>query len=200
MNEVGVHILILAAGEASRMGEPKQLLEIDGQAMLVRIMQQAKQSKARKVHCVLGAHAAQILPIVSDFTVNIINNAKWKLGIGSSIAQGVKTIQSSTEKPDGIMVLLADQPEVSQQFLDDMIHLFQENPNAIVASQYGVKLGVPAIFPTSSWEQLQRIEPSNGAQKLINTFEPVIGYTAAGQLHDIDTPEEYQQYIKNQSK
>ena len=49
-------ILILAAGESKRMGEPKQLLPYNNSTLLLHTIEQANSIKYADVFIVIGAH------------------------------------------------------------------------------------------------------------------------------------------------
>ena len=57
-------VVILAAGASSRMGQPKQLLPIAGDALVIRAAKAALDSSAWPVVVVLGANAEKIRPLL----------------------------------------------------------------------------------------------------------------------------------------
>ena len=58
-----------------------------------------------------------ITPEIQHQDINIIYNPNWELGLGSSIAFGVKTIMDSKLNFDGVLILLSDQPLIDAYFL-----------------------------------------------------------------------------------
>ena len=104
-NAVGI---ILAAGESSRMGGPKGLLEWRGTTLLEYQMNSLLQGGCDKVVVVTGKYDAEMAPLLND-RPGIIRayNPKYLEGKTTSIKAGVR------ELPDDIhsIVLLAvDQP------------------------------------------------------------------------------------------
>ena len=59
-------IILLAAGESSRMGEPKQLLRVEGQPMVRHAAGAALASTCRPVIVVAGAHETLVRRALAD--------------------------------------------------------------------------------------------------------------------------------------
>jgi molybdenum cofactor cytidylyltransferase len=119
-----LEIIILAAGNSSRLGQPKQLVVYQGKTLIEHIVSNALQVSPH-VTVVLGSHAKRI-----EWTLNqaqlfpkIVYNADWEQGMGTSIKAGVSSL---TNKQAPIMILLSDQPAVKTSLLWQMIHLYQE--------------------------------------------------------------------------
>ena len=74
--------IILAAGESSRLGQPKQNLLFNGQTLLQRAVDSAQRSKCKPVIVVLGANADAIMPPAKT---TLLYNKDWKEGMASSI-------------------------------------------------------------------------------------------------------------------
>ena len=100
--------LILAAGESSRFGACKQLIELNGTTMLQSSIDKANKVFPGSVYVVTGAFHDEICTAIRN--AEVILNSNWEQGIGSSIACGVSAIES---KHDAIMILLADQVAIT---------------------------------------------------------------------------------------
>ncbi|MFW6057757.1 MAG: nucleotidyltransferase family protein, partial [Persicimonas sp.] len=71
--------IILAAGESSRMGRPKALLEWRGQTLLARLLDITRQAGLAPL-VVLGAHAERLRAHVGD--AEVVFNEAWREGMG----------------------------------------------------------------------------------------------------------------------
>src|SRR5690348_4030085 len=80
-----IPVLLLAAGNSTRMGRPKQLLDYRGRPLLRHSVEQALGSACRPVMVVLGAEADACRAAIGDLPVEIVVNADWAEGMGSSI-------------------------------------------------------------------------------------------------------------------
>ena len=77
--------IILAAGSASRMGQPKQLLPLGSRPMLWHVAQAACQSRLDEVHLITGASAEPVAAAVNDLPLRIVHNPAWQQGQAGSI-------------------------------------------------------------------------------------------------------------------
>ena len=195
-----ISVLILAAGNASRMGRIKQLLPYNNSTILQVAINNALASKANEVHCVLGANSEIIQKEIKADKVTFINNPNWQEGLSSSIVVGVKYLQSLKEQTDAILIMLADQPKVDSYYLNELIDLFKNNEDKIITSLYKNKKGVPAIFPSTYFNELLKLKGDKGANLLLNNFDQDIispDLNINDILEDIDTPEDYKRFIKD---
>ncbi|MBK9490249.1 MAG: NTP transferase domain-containing protein [Haliscomenobacter sp.] len=84
-----IGMIILAAGASTRMGQPKQLLQIEGESLLQRAVRIALSTPYRPVVVVLGANREQIEPSLQGLEVLRVDNPDWATGMGGSIATGL---------------------------------------------------------------------------------------------------------------
>ena len=160
MSELSV--VILAAGNSSRLGRPKQLLNYRGVSLIERACRQALRITDR-VSVVTGASAENIADALEELPVTLIHNASWQEGMGSSIVTGVNADTGSS----GVLLMLCDQPLISDEHYMALVQCFNENPQKIIASSYKQVIGVPAIFPARFFASLQGLSGAIGARKII---------------------------------
>ena len=192
-----IKVLLLAAGQSSRMGKPKQLLPVANETLISLALKKAMLASTNGVYCVLGANSDAIQSELRDYSITIVKNEQWQEGLGKSIAIGTTAILKKESETQGILILLADQPWVDDTYLEKMISRFKAQPDILVASDYGEFYGVPALFPESYFDQLEKLRGDNGAKELLNSEDiPVLGVRSPEKLNDIDTPEDYEQFLK----
>jgi molybdenum cofactor cytidylyltransferase len=193
-----VAVLVLAAGKSSRMGVPKQLLKVKGKTLLDITLENAKKINSENFFCVLGANANKVKNEISEKKVQLVFNKNFEKGLSSSIVCGVTFIKKKDPNFEAILILLADQPEVSAEYLRQLIEVHKRNPSKIVATSYKNNAGVPVIFPKQYFEKLQFLEGDKGAQQFINNHVlETIQFQTKKPFLDIDTQEEYQSYLKS---
>ncbi|MDE1207694.1 nucleotidyltransferase family protein [Tenacibaculum larymnensis] len=188
-------ILILAAGSASRMGKMKQLLPYKSTTLLEWVIQQAQKSIVKNVFCVLGANKDTIEKQLTSNTIKIIYNPNYESGLSTSIVTGIDFLQKHNF--DNALIMLADQPHVTSEYLNSLIEASKKNPSKIITSNYQGSVGVPAIFPKKYFNDLLNLEGDKGAKNfLLQHNDNVIKVNSHQNLLDIDTPEDYQHLIK----
>ena len=188
-------ILILAAGNSSRMGKTKQLLPYKNATLLEWAIEQAQKSVVKNVFCVLGANKEVIEKQLSTKTVEIIYNPNYKDGLSTSIVKGIEFLLNYNF--DSVLIMLADQPHVTSEYLNSLIEASKNNPSKLIASNYQGSVGVPAIFPKNYFNDLLDLKGDKGAKNfLLQQNNNVIKVNSTQNLLDIDTPEDYQHLLK----
>jgi len=190
-----VAILILGAGSSTRMGKPKQTLSIGKTTLLGLSIENALQANAKNVYCVLGANAEIIIQSISKYNIEVIINDNHKKGLSSSIVSGIQHIQDKNF--DAVLIMLADQPHVDFNYLNTLIQSFEKNPTKVSASKYKKNNGVPAIFPKALYQQLLKLKEDKGAKDFLNTHKTEVISIQSDKLLDIDTQDDYQNFLKS---
>ena len=116
---MNIGIIVLAAGSSSRMGSSKQLLEIDGQPLLCKCVNQALAANPSQVVVVLGANEKPHRELLEKLPVQIVSNFYWKTGMGSSIKTGLNYLIQSDGELDGVILMVCDQPALTAEHLSE---------------------------------------------------------------------------------
>jgi molybdenum cofactor cytidylyltransferase len=193
--------VVLAAGESSRMGRPKALLPIDGVRFIEKIVSSFQSTKVGKILVVLGHNAEEMRQKIADLPVLIVVNNEYKKGQLSSLVAAIRDIQSpqSSAEVDGILVHLVDHPYVNPILVDVMIDRFYESKKLIVVPRYHGRRGHPVIFSRSLFSELLNAALDQGAKTVVHAHQKdtlEIDTEDEGVTIDIDTPEEYRQFVK----
>jgi molybdenum cofactor cytidylyltransferase len=186
-----IAVLVLAAGKSSRMNGIKQLEKINNKTLLDITLEKLKDIFFDEIYCVLGANADKIKAEITSENIQFIENPNYEKGLSSSIVSGIEYFKKEALNFDGIYILLADQPGIETAYLESLLLLFQENKNTIIASNYGNKLGVPAIFPKKYFPELLLINGDKGAKEFLNERKNEVIYPeSTTNFFDIDTKED----------
>lgn len=188
MSEPAIHVLVLAAGAASRFGSPKQLARIGDRPLLPLCIGRAVQVAGHAVTAVLGAHAAELTPALRHSSAGIVVNRHWREGIASSIRAGLAQVPGSA---DGVLILLADQPDVTHQDLARLVGAWRAQPHCLTAASYSGTVGAPAVFPRWCFQDLMQLQGDRGARSvLLRHLDRLIRVTMPSAAIDIDRPED----------
>jgi molybdenum cofactor cytidylyltransferase len=195
---MNIGIIILAAGSSSRMGQSKQLLEINNTPLLLRTVNIARQLKADHTVVVLGANEKEHAAILQNSEVQTIVNKDWKNGMGSSLKTGLRYLLALSTGIDAVIALVCDQPAVTSVYLSDIIQRYRTSNKTIVASFYSDAPGVPALFDKTIFAELLAMDDAHGAKKIIQKHMALTELVQfpEGSI-DLDTPEDYQNFINS---
>lgn len=181
-------IALLAAGQASRFGSPKQLAYFQGQTLLQRSIDVLSAMNCDLL-VITGAHQQLVnkhLNLESK-SYSVVFNQHWQQGMSSSIKAAVTNIPKDCE---GIMFATVDQIHLTIQDIQLLIDRWYKDTSRIVCAEYAQHQGVPAIFPHHYFPQLLGLENDKGARQLIKSSDNVSSITLANAEIDIDTPEQ----------
>ncbi|QGY45966.1 NTP transferase domain-containing protein [Maribellus comscasis] len=192
-----IPILLLAAGNSSRMGSPKQLLPWGNQTLIEHQIETLLESD-QPVNVVLGANSKAVIPLIKKFEINVFINKNWEKGMGSSIASGICQLSEKSPSATGVLITLLDQPLITATHIKKMATGFTPGNRQIIVSQSASGWrGVPVIFDKIYFEELGRLDGEKGAKILIQRHKQSVTEIACGEiLEDMDTPESYQKMIK----
>jgi molybdenum cofactor cytidylyltransferase len=187
-----VAAILLAAGASTRMGRTKQLLPYGDETLVRWAARIALDSVCTPVLVVLGARSELIRTELEDLPVQLLENRQWAEGLGSSVRCGIRGALALHPDLDAIVLLLADQPQVTAETINRLVAAAQKSAQPIIASAYANTLGVPALFTRDTFDELGNLPSEWGAKKLIaNGGERVVAVPAPEAAWDIDTPENY---------
>jgi CTP:molybdopterin cytidylyltransferase MocA len=185
-------VVILAAGASVRMGEPKQLLPLDGRPLLVHAVEAALASAAWPVVVVLGANAEKIRPVLARFPVLIAENPAWSEGMASSLRAGIETLRQFSRSLDAALIALCDQPDFSAEVVRQLVEAQKASGRSIVAARYSGRLGAPALFLREHFPALVALTGEEGARTLLQAHpDRVTAVDLPALAIDLDTPADY---------
>jgi molybdenum cofactor cytidylyltransferase len=187
MDEPRVAAIVLAAGASTRFGSPKQLLDWRGQPLMRHVIWQALAAPVSEIVVALGAHYARVAPLAHGLPVTLTRNARWEMGLSSSVALGLRALRT---KPDAAIFLLADQPGVTSDLIARIIRAYAETGAPIVAPRVGRRRGNPALFASPLFSELMQVTGDRGGRALMARYQDRIAWVDADEwaLFDIDEP------------
>ena len=196
-----IAVIVLAAGDSSRMQQPKQVLPWGDSTLLGHAIDVAMKSKANEVYVVLGANVRTIQEQIDLSHIKYIINKDWKKGLGSSIACAVRYLAESDKQYDGLLFMLCDQPLIDTNYLNSMISTFGDGVKNIVATAYKQRNGVPVLYHKKYKRILSTLDGDSGAKEIIaKNSEDVIALSPEGKEVDVDTYAAYQHLIQQSKK
>jgi molybdenum cofactor cytidylyltransferase len=186
--------VVLAAGQSSRLGRPKQLVAFDGRSLIRRAVEAALEGGCAPVIAVLGASAREVRQEVEPFNVHIVVNENWRVGMAGSIRTGMAGLAAIGASVEAVVLLGCDQPgldaEVIRRLLD-AYHKRRSSGVTMVASAYGETLGTPALFAAVEFAALDALAGDRGARDLLRArSDRVSSISWPEGARDVDGPED----------
>jgi nicotine blue oxidoreductase len=186
--------VLLAAGQGSRFGRPKALVELDGRTLAERGVTMLRAGGADPILIVTGAARVDLGP---DHQARIVYNGEWRTGMGSSLRAALRAL---TEPEVGLeaglevgaaVVALADQPLVGAEAVGRLIAAYQAGAGVAVAA-YGGKPRNPVLLAREHWpEVIAAATGDQGARAFLHARPELVTLVECGDTgrpDDIDTP------------
>jgi CTP:molybdopterin cytidylyltransferase MocA len=173
--------VLLAAGEGSRFGQPKALVELDGQTLAERGVNTLLAGGADPIFIVTGAATVELDGI------HTVHNQQWRTGMGSSLRAALRALPPDT---DAVVVALADQPLVGAEAVSRLITAYRAGATVAVAAYEG-KPRNPVLLAREHWpEVIATATGDQGARAFLRARPDLITLIECadtGRPDDIDT-------------
>lgn len=192
-----IHAVILAAGSASRMGKPKQLLKIGERSILEHTIESVLSLEFKRIAAVIGNEKDRIEEEIKikDTRFNWVVNEAFREGQSTSLKAG---IQSFNESIIHVMIFLGDLPFIKQ---DTIEIIFQTGREKLLCtnSPFTVRpvcqgtAGHPVFFGNMSQAAFDQLTGDEGAKPLMKEIPEHLKIIVEDQgiLFDIDTINDY---------
>jgi CTP:molybdopterin cytidylyltransferase MocA len=176
--------VLLAAGDGSRLGQPKALVELGGESLASRGVALLRAGGTDPVIVVTGAAPVELPGIQS------VPNPRWREGMGSSFAAGLAALP---ERCDAAVVALADQPLVGPDAVRRLIAACRDGASVAVAC-YGGKPRNPVLISREHWAEVAAMAAGDvGARPFLRAHPELVTHVECGDTgrpDDIDTPDD----------
>jgi CTP:molybdopterin cytidylyltransferase MocA len=189
--------VLLAAGEGSRFGQPKALVEFSGQTLAERGVNLLRAGGADPILVVTGAASIELSG------TRIVYNPAWRTGMGSSLRAALQALidadpdadpdADSDAGPDigAAVVALADQPLVGPQAVTRLIAAYRAGSGVAVAA-YDGRPRNPVLLAREHWpEVIATATGDQGARAFLRARPDLVTLVECGDTgrpDDIDTP------------
>lgn len=160
--------VILAAGDSTRMGFPKQLAEIKDKPLLELVIEKVN-SNFESSTVVLGYENEFIEEKINFYNSTILINKNWEEGIVSSIRTALFFYQEQKQIKN-LIFFLGDQPEVKDEVIFRLLNNELDN-SKILIPQYRYKLGFPILIPRQFWSKLELLTQNDIDEYQISAYK-----------------------------
>jgi CTP:molybdopterin cytidylyltransferase MocA len=178
----GVAGILLAAGEGSRLGRPKALVEIGGQTLAQRGVALLRDGGAAPVLVVTGAVDVALPGVLT------VRNPHWRGGMGSSLAAGLAVVPDGC---DAAVIALADQPLIGPEAVRRLIAAHAGGASIAVAAYHGAPRN-PVLLAREHWAGVVALAVGDaGARPFLRAHPDLVTAVECadtGRPDDLDTP------------
>ncbi len=176
------------------MGAPKLLLPWGSRTLIEHVL--AAWQSAGVERCVVVVHRDDhvLAELAANAGAEVVVPAVPPPDMKASVQAALGHIaQHHAPNAEDVWLLApADMPALSPAVVHALLAAAVENPNAIVAPTYQGRRGHPVLFRWRLADEVQRLAPDQGVNKLLQRHTVVeIPVPSVGILDDIDTPEDY---------
>ena len=179
--------ILLAAGESKRFGDKNKLSEmINDKPIINHVLDKLLQIFDYSELLVIVGHEHKLIKnLIFNKDIKILENINYKKGIGTSIALGVKYLETDI---DGVMIIPADMPYLNSKDLINLEKKFIElNCEKVIMPKHNSRIGNPVILPRNYFNTLKSLKDDFGARSLIEKKDIITFKTGFGTIFDIDT-------------
>ncbi len=184
--------ILLAAGDASRFGTPKQILPVHGKPMVRHIAEEAISAGLDPLIVVIGAYSDQVKEALAGLSVVFCDNPNWKEGQSTSIKTGLAKIPAIC---GGAVFLLADQPFLTERLITALLETVRMKFVPVIAPMVDGQRANPVYFDRMTFPDLEKISGDTGGRAIFSKFPPeYFDWHDASVLVDIDRISDYETY------
>src|SRR5215469_11887209 len=161
-----VAAVVLAAGMSRRMGTPKQLLRLGENTLLGHTLETVRQSRAGEIVLVLGFAAEIIQQQVPVQGLKVVINPAFQEGMASSLRAGLSALAPDS---DAALIILADQPFIKPETLDQLIDCHQRLKPQILLPLYKGFRGNPVLLDRSIFPEVMGLTGDVGCRAIFGS-------------------------------
>jgi CTP:molybdopterin cytidylyltransferase MocA len=181
--------VLLAAGDGSRLGQPKALVMVGGETLASRGITLLRAGGAAPVIVVTGAARLDATDL-ADASVVSVHNPRWPTGMGSSLAVGLAAVPADCT---AAVLALADQPLVGAEAVRRLIAAHAAGASLVVACYEGQPRN-PVLIGREHWTEVVRMATGDaGARPFLRAHPDLVTSVECadtGRPDDIDTRED----------
>lgn len=186
MSAPALAAILLAAGASRRLGQPKALVEFDGEALVRRTARRLAAAAPQSLLVVTGdpALATRIMAALEGLDVREVRCAAWKDGMGASLRAGLAA--AAGLPVDAALVCPCDLPRLEAPQVEALVAAWRADPARPAACRYAGVVGTPAIIPRAAFDAAAAEGGDHGARGWLRR-QPVLSLVdAPGLAFDVD--------------
>lgn len=189
--------VLLAAGESTRMGEPKPLLPFGDTTLIEHLARELLDSDVDCVVAVLGHEAERVRKRLLRMPVRVAVNADYKQGMLSSIRCGLRALPDAAE---AALIAPVDQPRLSSDIVETLIRAWRCSGKGMAVPIHDGRRGHPLLIAARYFPEVLTGLDDTGLRGLLRRYPDdllQVPFDDPAVLGDADTPEDYRRQLND---
>ena len=183
--------VVLAAGAAERMGEPKLLLPLGDRTVLNTTLAVVEASRVDRVTVVTGANAEAIEASILAVRATVVRNPDYRRGNMSSLL----TATSTDAEAAAFILVAGDQPTTRTEVIDALVEVWGESRPWAAVTEYDDRIANPFLISRAALESMVEVAGEKVLGRLLIEADDdrVVRVRFAGAApRDVNTPRDYE--------
>ena len=180
------------------MGQPKMLLPWGDTTVIGQVVMIFSKADISDIIVVTGGDRdvveTELAKLANELPVRAVYNSSFENGgMMTSIQAGLGAIPFNCK---AVLIGLGDQPQVEVKTLKDILAIYEKSGAEIIVPSCENRRGHPALISAKYISEFLKFDPQSSLRDFINAHQSEICYVeaAASVLHDLDTPQDYQDF------
>ena len=192
-NQPNIGCVLMAAGNSRRFGSNKLSVKLDGMTLAEYALNAVPSEVFSRV--VVVTQYPEIVELAKNRGFLVKINQEPEKGLSHTIHLGMEALLDM----DAILFLVADQPMLRQETIENVVLLYREHPDRIVIAGHDGRRGNPCIFPKEFNEELFALTGDMGGVVVIKAHEDRVlcfNVEDVRELIDVDTEHTLSELMK----
>jgi CTP:molybdopterin cytidylyltransferase MocA len=191
--------IILAAGQSTRLGEPKILVNYQGKTLLEKTCLLALNA-CDDVLILLGSETQKSIEVIESLQtyhrgLQYSICPDWSQGMGSTLAYGLRLMK---DFEDDVMVMLCDLPFLEDFHLSHLVSIYRSFPTKVIISCFKGQNSPPIIIPFALQAEFYDWHGERGLGSFWSQNKALCAMTNFETAYrDLDTKEDKEFWTKN---
>lgn len=191
--------VILAGGRGTRAGGSKIIWEFEGIPAVRRVAEAALAAcGVDRAVVVTGAWPGEVRAALAGLPLIIGHNSDYAQGQAESLKTGLSSLGEGLR---AVIFLLADQPFITSQIIDDLVVFYRGSGSPIAAPVFAGQRVNPVLFDLARFrDDLMKLNGDEGGRSLMADHASEVGLLDMSDrdprcFQDFDTPEQYKKLL-----
>lgn len=186
-----ISVIILAAGESKRMGQPKMLLPWGKSTILQTVIATFQAAGLTDILVVTGGARRQVEGLIGRSVQTIFNKGYASGEMLSSLQAGLRVKMTEAR---AALIALGDQPQVQPRSIQHILQEYKRTNAPLIVPSYQMRRGHPWLVARGLWDEILNMRAPESPREFLNRHAGDIHYVELDTpttLQDLDTPEDY---------